>query len=192
MIDFLSNWIEQIALAVIIASIFELILPNGNIKKYVKIVLGIYVVFCIISPFVKNSNLYSFNEDNIENYIEDMNLGNQTTLNQKSMDNRLQNLYIDELENDIKKRVKENGYEVSNCKIDADLLSSCNNPGIHSIVLTVSKNNQDTHSIEKVEINVSEDIDMEEENLNGEIENLKNTLAEYYKINKEVISIKLK
>ena len=39
MINFLSNWIEQIAIAVIIVSIFELILPKGNLKKYIKEVL---------------------------------------------------------------------------------------------------------------------------------------------------------
>ena len=47
MIEFLSNWIQGIAIAVIIASIFEMLLPNGNIKKYVKVILGIYIVFCI-------------------------------------------------------------------------------------------------------------------------------------------------
>ena len=52
MINFLSNWIEQIAIAVIIVSIFELILPKGNLKKYIKLVLGIYIIFCMIYPFV--------------------------------------------------------------------------------------------------------------------------------------------
>ena len=51
MIEFLSKWIEGIAIAAIVASIFEMILPNGNIKKYVKVILGIYIVFSIISPF---------------------------------------------------------------------------------------------------------------------------------------------
>ena len=48
MIKFLSSWVEGIAIAVIVASIFEMILPNGNIKKYVKIVLGIFIIFNII------------------------------------------------------------------------------------------------------------------------------------------------
>ena len=33
MMEFLSNWIEGIAIAVIIASIFEIILPNGIIHN---------------------------------------------------------------------------------------------------------------------------------------------------------------
>lgn len=61
MINFLGKWIEGIAIAVIIASIFEMILPDGNIKKYVKIVLGIYIIFSIISPFVDRKELYNLN-----------------------------------------------------------------------------------------------------------------------------------
>ena len=79
MISFLKNWIEQIVISVIIVSIFELLIPNGKIKKYIKVVLGIYIIFCIISPFV----------------------------NQESMDLRLQDLYIEQLENDVKKKIEE-------------------------------------------------------------------------------------
>ena len=50
MLGFLRNWVEQIALAVIIASIFEMILPSGKSQKYIKMVLGIFIIFNIISP----------------------------------------------------------------------------------------------------------------------------------------------
>ena len=39
MIKFLKNWVQQIVVATIIVSIFELILPEGNLKKYVKVIL---------------------------------------------------------------------------------------------------------------------------------------------------------
>ena len=55
MISFLKRWTSEIVVAVIIVSIFELILPNGNLKKYIKVVLGIYIVFCMISPFVDSN-----------------------------------------------------------------------------------------------------------------------------------------
>ena len=44
MINFLSNWIEQIAISVIIVSIFELILPKGNLKKYKSCTWNIYYI----------------------------------------------------------------------------------------------------------------------------------------------------
>lgn len=188
MISFLSNWIEQIALAVIIVSIFELILPSGNLKKYIKVVLGIYVIFCLISPFVNSSALYEIKDINIEDYVENA-TKNETVVNQASMDSRLQELYIEELKKDIKKKVEENGYIMDKCEIDANLESSSDNPGIHKINLVVNENKSNIGEVEKIEIG-SKEVD---ENTNSEgIEKLKENLASYYEISKDVINIKLK
>ena len=43
MINFLSSWAEQIIIAVIAASIIEMILPENKNKKYVKMIIGIYL-----------------------------------------------------------------------------------------------------------------------------------------------------
>ena len=94
MISFLSNWTEQITIAVIVVSIFELILPNGNIKKYIKVVLGIYIVFSIISPFVDSKALYDIENAKIDTFLDNLENTNQTKINQKSMDERLEELYI--------------------------------------------------------------------------------------------------
>ena len=57
MMNFLSSWAEQIVLAVIIATIIELILPNSKNKKYIQMVIGIYIMFNIISPIIKNKDI---------------------------------------------------------------------------------------------------------------------------------------
>ena len=36
----------------IIGTIIEMILPEGNSKKYIKVVIGIYVLFSIVSPVI--------------------------------------------------------------------------------------------------------------------------------------------
>ena len=50
MINWISNWAQGIIVAVIIGTIIEMVLPEGNCKKYVKVVIGIYILFSIISP----------------------------------------------------------------------------------------------------------------------------------------------
>lgn len=52
MINNISSWAEQIIIAVIIATILEMILPKGNSKKYIKTVIGIYILYVIISPVI--------------------------------------------------------------------------------------------------------------------------------------------
>lgn len=182
MINFLSKWIEQITISVIIVSIFELILPNGNLKKYIKVVLGVYIIFCVISPFVNSSILYDIGNIDFEKYTG--NVTNTTNVNQESMDLRIQNLYIEEMKKDISKKVKENGYIVSKCEIDAELNSSSKNSGIHNINLVLNKEN-----IEKVEIDSSK---KEDEMISRDVETIKNNLSKYYEIDKDLIKIKIK
>ena len=58
MIEWLKNWTNSIIVAVIIAVIFELIIPNGNNKKYIKMVINLYVLFVILNPLIsKFTNL---------------------------------------------------------------------------------------------------------------------------------------
>lgn len=188
MISFLSNWIEQIAISVIIVSIFELILPNGNLKKYIKVVLGVYVIFCLISPFVSGSNLYDIGNIDLEQYIENVSK-NETIVNQESMDARLQELYIEELKNDIEKRVEEKGYQMKKCNIDADLRTASDQPGIHGIDLILSENQSNIANIEKIEIGSTQNEEVVDDE---KIEILKEELANYYEIDKEVINIQVK
>ncbi len=52
MISNISSWAEQIIIAVIISTIIEMIIPKGNSKKYIKTVIGIYILYTIISPVI--------------------------------------------------------------------------------------------------------------------------------------------
>ena len=52
MVNWISLWIQGIVIAVIISTIIEMVLPNSNTKKYIRTVIGAYLVFVIISPIV--------------------------------------------------------------------------------------------------------------------------------------------
>ena len=193
MISFLSNWIEQIAIAVIIASIFEMILPKGTINKYVKMVLGIYVVFNIISPFVDSDALYSFNVSSIEDYSESLNI-NKSSVNQDSMDRRLEDLYIEQIETNIINKVDELGYVAEKCDVEAELDSSKPNSGINRIdlVLREKQNENDVRKVQVNEISIGNILKFNNDDGNEKINELKKSIAEYYEVNEDIINIKIK
>lgn len=181
MIEFLSNWIEQIAIAVIIVSIFELILPKGNIKKYIKVILGTYIIFCMISPFVNSTNL--FDVDNLDlNELTNNSTKKVTIDKSQTIDSRLQELYIAEIKKTIETKVKEHGYELYKAKIDADLNKESQNPGIHKINLILK---QQDITVNKVDIGNGI-------NKNENIEKIIQEIADLYKIETDIISIKIK
>ena len=185
MINFLSGWIEQISISVIIVSIFEMIIPKGNIKKYIKIVLGIYITYCIIAPFVNSGKLFDLDEKKLNKMIQSDE--KQTNVNQETMDKRLEKLYIQELEKNIKSKLNELGYEISKCKIDANLQSNSENPGIHKIKLTIKKSKNQNINIEKVEIGEQDNSIVSEE----ETEKIKTEIADLLEIDKNNIDIKI-
>ena len=93
MINFLSSWVKNLCLALIVVSILEMLLPNNKTKKYVKMVMGLYILFSIIEPFIENSNELKFNVEDLYNQYSVETLAESENVNQKSMDSRLDELY---------------------------------------------------------------------------------------------------
>lgn len=207
MISFLSKWIEGIAIAVIIASIFEMILPNGNIKKYIKIVLGIYIIFSIISPFVDNKKMYTLDvSQEIDKYIKNENITNNTNGAQED----LNKIYIQTFEKEIKETIEKQGYSVYKCKVDGIFDAENKNAGINKIEIILESKNEtknkeeeksqneseidEIRKIEKVEINVSKDnviLENSKEITLNDINELKKYLSERYEVDKKIITIDL-
>lgn len=70
MIKFLSSWAKGLGVAIVVVSILEMLLPNNKTKKYIRMVMGIYIIFNIISPLVQNKNILNVNQIDIESYVE--------------------------------------------------------------------------------------------------------------------------
>ena len=91
MIEVLSSWAKGIGVTIVIISIFEMILPNNNSKKYIRMVLGVYLIFNIISPLVTNKEI--FNIDNIDLEEVATTTTSSADVNQTSMNLRIKSLF---------------------------------------------------------------------------------------------------
>ena len=201
MVRFLSNWTKNLGLAIVTVSIIEMLLPNNKIKKYIKTVLGTYILFCIISPFVQNK--IDLNNLNLEEYVE---TSVSTEIDNDSMNRRIEELYKEELEKDITKKVTEKGYKVKNCNVYATVTQNVENTKIEKIVLEVEQTEENSKDKENIEDKlVSEiqkikkvDTTIEKDNKKSESENkitetqkkeLKKFLKEEYQVDEKNLSI---
>lgn len=148
MVDFLSSLAKNLAVVIIIVSILEILLPNNKNKKYIKVVMSIYVLFTIISPFIDNDDIINLNYlSDVNTYIDITNANTSTNytsnLDQSSMNETIANLYIEELDKDITSKLEEMGYIVNNVDIsvsnfDYDTIDDLE---INSIILDIEVNN---------------------------------------------------
>ena len=160
MINFISSWAEQIVLAVVVATIIELILPKNKNKKYIQMVIGIYVLFNIISPIIKNKDNFSVEKYNTEKYESQ----SQYEIDQSSMDARIEKIYLEELEKKTQEKFQDNGYVVTKCKVDAVLDTTKKNAGISLITIKIEKTNE-TEKLEKVKSELATEFEISEDKI---------------------------
>lgn len=175
MIGFLSSWVKNLALALILVSILEMIIPNNKTKKYVKMVMGLYILFSIISPFVENSDKFNLDNLNLEIAMQDtiQTSSLSAEVDQTSMDNRLNEIYKEQLEKDIIQKIKVEGYEVESCKVSAHISES--DSGIENITVKI-----------KSKIDLDDETDNQKDNTNS----IENTIVkEIQKIQKVDVKV---
>ena len=209
MIEFISDWAKSLGLAIIIVSILEMLLPNNKTKKYIKVIMGIYILFNIISPFVKNKGIFNLNEIDLEAYSSTQQ--NNEEVDQTSMDKRIIDLYEKELEKDIKDKLTKKGYIISNCRVIAKIGNKDEDTHITKIKLQIkSKSEEESQEVENnnlenkilvevqkikpIETNINEDkkeesINSEQMILNTDIQNVKKFLMEEYGVNENCLEI---
>ena len=121
MINWISNWAQGIIVAVIIGTIIEMVLPEGNCKKYVKVVIGIYILFSIISPVISKMTGKTLQVSDIlelDKYIENVENNNLYGTLDKDNTNNIKEIYINSLKNDIKYKIEAKGYTVGNVELE--------------------------------------------------------------------------
>lgn len=120
--EWISDWVQGIIVAVIIVTIIEMILPNGNSKKYIKVVIGIYILFSIIVPIINkfNSTKFDINEIlDLEKYANEISIQTSTDL-ENNNEEQIKNMYETGLKQDIKSKLNDKGYNISNMDIELE------------------------------------------------------------------------
>lgn len=59
--EFLKSWITNITVVVIFTMLLDILVPNNDMKKFVKVMMGLLIVLVIIKPFLMVKNVgYQF------------------------------------------------------------------------------------------------------------------------------------
>ena len=116
-----------------------MILPNSKSKKYIKIIIGIFIVYTVISPVIgsfKGEDLNNYIK--VENYIQSSSNALQTNEVSDNAQSSIKKIYAQNLQNDLKIKLKEKGYISNN--------------------INISISNDDKYNIERIDIKVDEKV----------------------------------
>lgn len=135
----IKAWCEGIIIAIIISIIIEMLLPEGKNKKYVKVVIGIYIMFVVLNPILEIIN-YDIKFEEI--------LGFQEIPVSTSLDSNMRDVYVVGIQETIKQEIEEMGYIVKNVTVNVDT----NYENIEEIELSVEENEDKIKQIEPIVI----------------------------------------
>lgn len=144
--QFLTDWISNIILLILLATILELLLPNSSLQRYVKMVVGLLLLVMILNP------LFSILSKDADSWIDSIDLTTQfdesdldfSIESKKKEIQRAQLAYISEqmavqlkrqVEKEMitkfEKEVKEVNVALSDFLDEDDYLNSITNVSIH-------------------------------------------------------------
>lgn len=115
MVQSISDFCMTIICTIMMVIILEMIMPEGKSKKYVNFVCGIVVTLVLIEPL---TNFMDINVDEVlANVTSDY---EKVKYDASAYENSVKKSYEQTLINDVIIRLKENGYNVTNVKVEYD------------------------------------------------------------------------
>ena len=193
--NWISGWIQGIIIAVIIGTIIEMLLPDGNCKKYVKLVIGVYILFSIVSPVITKVTGNEFRVSDIydiNTYIEVSAKSSQENI-ESSQQNQIKQVYITNLKNDMKQKIQEKGYSVKSLTLE---ISNDEQYTLKKIFAQVSKKKDeetnDVKGVNEINVIISNTTEEKEENISistKEQSDLKAYLSGIYNLEEKNINI---
>ena len=195
MINIISNWAGELVVSLVIVTLIEMLLPDGNCKKYVKVVIGVYILFSIVSPVITKVTGNEFRVSDIydiNTYIEVSAKSSQENI-ENNQQNQIKQVYITNLKNDMKQKIQEKGYSVKSLTLE---ISNDEQYTLKKIFAQVSKRkneeNNEVKGVNEINITISNTTENIEEDISistKEQNDLKAYLSGIYNLEEKNINI---
>ncbi|WP_174734173.1 stage III sporulation protein AF [Mesobacillus harenae] len=199
--EFIKEWITNIIIFVLLATVIDMLLPNSSFQKYTKIVTGLLLIAIILNPVLKLlssdfeetlASVTAFNgnnENNIENLID---------LNKKEIQ-ASNDAYILEqmavhLEVDAEEELMEkHGLEIAAINLRVDESDQRSFPdNLENIFVTLSypsKEDEAVEAVKKVDINTEQPLPSKRNSKDADI--VASLLSEKWNVPLESIQVEI-
>jgi stage III sporulation protein AF len=198
-VQFLTEWVTNIIIFVLLATVIDMLLPNTNLQKYTKIVTGLLLIAIILTPVLKliskdfETALQSIpifqdsEEKNMENLIE---------LKKKEIQASQRAYILETMAVQLKEDTEEGlmsqyGLEVANIDITLDETNKQSFPeNLQKVIVQLKQSEDEANVVEviqPVEINTKQP--PQTKRLTAQSEDITSLLAEKWNVSESAIEV---
>jgi stage III sporulation protein AF len=199
--DFIKEWITNIILFVLLATVIDMLLPNSSMQKYTKMVTGLLLIAVILTPVLKLVS-QDFEEAiasvPVFEASEEKNIENSIELKKKEIQ-ALNHAYIlEEMAVQVKKDVEEelmDKYQLEITKIEfvTDEYDQRAFPDNLDKVMVAVKQKEETQAADAVEVVKQVEINAQEalpsNSHSNEADKIAAILADRLEVNEKMIEV---
>ncbi|MCJ7839351.1 stage III sporulation protein AF [Lederbergia sp. NSJ-179] len=191
--EFITDWIFNIIIFLLLSMIIDMLLPETNMKKYAKLVIGLLLISIIITPLFK---LLSVDYEKVLNsFATKIEANEQSTENllekKKKEIQASQHAYtLEQMAVQMKKEVEKelmDHYQlvIKDIQISADANMDQPEEQINQVVVHVTPSENGIENVEPIVINTKEEKPKESSPYNE----IRNLLSERWEIPEKIIEI---
>lgn len=122
MIEFLGNWTKNIVYVIIFVTFLEILLPNNSMRKYIRVVAGLFIIVVILTPITQLFDQNVKIQDALSKFyveMEQIDIKNQKETLKEEQNEMTMKLYKEKIENQIKTQLEESIREIDvDVKVD--------------------------------------------------------------------------
>lgn len=186
--NFIYEWLRQIVFVFIILSLFKIIMPKGNMKRYLDHVIGLLIIITLVFPLIKITDKdLDFGGLKLEENIDTIKPSKNIL---EAYNNEIENLYIGKIKEEVERIIKE-GSDLQVLDIGIHIKKEGEDFGlIQAMDIVLSNNQSKKDGKEKIKINKiqTNEYTLKEEG-NRSHDELGQLIAKELGIKKELINI---
>jgi stage III sporulation protein AF len=197
--DFLKEWVTNIILFILLATVIDMLLPNTSMRKYTKMVTGLLLIAIILTPVFKLlSKDFESNLANLPLFQApgEKNLKNLIDLKKKEIQ-ASQHAYILEtmavqLKKDVAKELMDQyGLEIDKIEIATNDKSDQAFPdNLQKVTVLLKSSKKQAATIEAIKpIVINKDEPLPSKNSSGETEKIAAFLSEKWNVSKKAVDV---
>ncbi|NRD80712.1 stage III sporulation protein AF [Bacillus sp. BRMEA1] len=199
--EFLKEWVTNIILFILLATVIDMLLPNSSMQKYTKMVTGLLLIAIILTPIYKLiSKDFEENLSSIPSFQvpEKNNMKNNIDLKKKEIQASQHAYILEETAAQLKKEaeeelIKKYGLEIDKINITTNGKSDQAFPdNLQKITVLLKQSSNDGKTVEAIKpIVINTDAPLSSQKSTAESDKIAAYLSKQWNVTKETVDVSI-